>query len=128
MTRRVSLKMRGPASMRLVTRLVVLVLLVSAVPIAALAVLYAPPFEPLRRTYVEHLLSDAVDIGLEARGPIAISFAWEPTIAIAEKAANEVRVPRSPDNPTRTALGYEPIAITDGMQRFVDWLRDVGRL
>jgi hypothetical protein len=52
-----------------------------------------------------------------------------PTLyAIAEASAHEVREPHNPDNPTRDALGYEPIGISEGMTRFVGWLRDVGKL
>jgi nucleoside-diphosphate-sugar epimerase len=52
-----------------------------------------------------------------------------PTLyAIAEASAGEVRNPRSADNPTRAALGYEPISIREGMQRLVDWLRHLGRI
>lgn len=52
-----------------------------------------------------------------------------PTLyAIAEASADEVRAPRTSDNPTRTALGYEPVSIRDGMQRLVDWLRELGRI
>ncbi|MGN6475038.1 MAG: NAD-dependent epimerase/dehydratase family protein [Mycobacteriales bacterium] len=52
-----------------------------------------------------------------------------PTLyAIAEASADEGREPRKADNPTRTALGYEPISIHEGMQRLVDWLRELGRI
>lgn len=52
-----------------------------------------------------------------------------PTLyAIAEASANQVRTPRSADNATRRALGYEPLSIHDGMQRLVDWLRRLGRI
>lgn len=74
---------------------------------------------------VEHRVADldhrtATPEQLEMFGPTLY--------AIAEASANEKREPRNPDNPTRTALGYEPISITDGMTLLIAWLRDVGRL
>jgi nucleoside-diphosphate-sugar epimerase len=52
-----------------------------------------------------------------------------PTLyAIAEAAANEERVPRSADNATHAELGYEPMSLTDGLRRFIPWLRGLGRL
>lgn len=60
-----------------------LVLLLLAVPVTALAVLFAPPFEPWRRAKAEQLLSDAVDLQTRINGPIDIGFDWEPTLSIA---------------------------------------------
>lgn len=74
---------------------------------------------------VEHRV---VDLDHRTASPAELEMFGPTLYAIAEAAAREVRVPRTTDNPTRTALGYEPIAITDGMQRFVDWLRAIGRL
>lgn len=54
-----------------------------------------------------------------------------PTLcAIAEAALGDGRSSRTAadDNPTRDALGYKPIGIAEGMARFVDWLRDIGKL
>jgi hypothetical protein len=42
---------------------------------------------------IERLLSDAIDIEVEVRGPIAISYDWEPTISIADVVAVESDLP-----------------------------------
>jgi nucleoside-diphosphate-sugar epimerase len=55
--------------------------------------------------------------------------AFGPTLyAIAKATANEVRPPRTADNPTHDALGYEPISLDDGLGLLIPWLRDLGRL
>lgn len=69
-----------------------------------------------------------VDLDHRNASPSELELFGPTLYAIAEAAAKETRAPRTPDNPTRAALGYEPIAIHDGMQRFVNWLRDIGRL
>ncbi|HVV75433.1 MAG TPA: NAD-dependent epimerase/dehydratase family protein [Mycobacteriales bacterium] len=69
-----------------------------------------------------------VDLDHRTASPNELEMFGPTLYAIAEAAVTEARVPRSADNPTRAALGYEPIAITEGMQRFVDWLRRIGRL
>jgi nucleoside-diphosphate-sugar epimerase len=74
---------------------------------------------------VEHRVAD---LDHRAASPAELEMFGPTLYAIAEAAANEARVPRTTDNPTRAALGYEPIPINEGMQGFVDWLRSVGRL
>jgi AsmA family protein len=85
--------MRPSSPIRLIVRLVFIAVLVFSVPAAALAVLYLKSFEPLRRSNIEHLLSDAIDIEVEVRGPIQISYDWEPTITIADLVAVESELP-----------------------------------
>jgi hypothetical protein len=69
-----------------------------------------------------------VDLDHRSASPAELEMFGPTLYAIAEAAADQVRPPRSPDNPTHTVLGYEPIGITEGMTRFVQWLRDVGKL
>ena len=55
--------------------------------------------------------------------------AFGPTLmAIAAAAANDVRPPRSADNPTSRRLGYEPMSLDDGLRLLIPWLRELGRL
>jgi nucleoside-diphosphate-sugar epimerase len=68
------------------------------------------------------------DLDHRSASPEELAMFGPTLYAIAEAAASDVRQPRDPDNPTRAALGYEPISITDGMTRLVDWLRSVGRI
>ena len=48
---------------------------------------------------------------------------------MAEAAAGRERTSRaSGESLTHQALGYEPVSITEDMTRFVNWLRDIGKL
>ncbi len=85
--------MRPSSPVRLAVRLVFFAVLILSVPATAFAVLYAKPFEPLRRANIERLLSDAIDVQVEVRGPITISSDWEPTISIADVVAVESDLP-----------------------------------
>lgn len=67
-------------------RLGFIVLLLLLVPATALLLLFSPPFESWRRAKAEALLSDAIDLQTQIKGPIEISFGWEPTIAIGDLA------------------------------------------
>jgi dihydroflavonol-4-reductase len=49
-------------------------------------------------------------------------------IAIAEAASKHERPVRNSDNPTRAALGYDPMSLTDGLNLLISWLREVGHL
>lgn len=69
-----------------------------------------------------------VDLDHRTASPAELEMFGPTLYAIAEAAAGRTRIARTSDNPTRTALGYQPIAINEGMGRFVDWLRAVGRL
>jgi nucleoside-diphosphate-sugar epimerase len=52
-----------------------------------------------------------------------------PTLyAIAEAAAGKTRKLTEGESLTHAALGYEPVSITEGMTRLVDWLRAIGKL
>lgn len=74
---------------------------------------------------VEHRVQD-----LDHRtAPEEVTAAFGPTLmAIAEAAANEIRAPRSSDNPTSKQLGYQPMSLDDGLGLLIPWLRDLGRL
>lgn len=74
---------------------------------------------------VEHRVQD-----LDHRtAPEEITAAFGPTLmAIAEAAANEVRVPRSSITPTSKQLGYQPMSLDDGLGLLIAWLRGLGRL
>jgi nucleoside-diphosphate-sugar epimerase len=74
---------------------------------------------------VEHRVAE---LDHRTAGPEALEIFGPTLCAIAQAAANEARVPRSADNPTRDALGYEPMSITAGMHLLVDWLRELGRI
>lgn len=81
------------SSLRLFARLLFFAVLICAVPATALVVLYAGPFEPLRRANVEHLLSEAMETEVEVRGSIAIGFDWAPTITIEDVVAVQSDLP-----------------------------------
>lgn len=85
--------MRPSSPFRLIARLAFLALLVLSVPAAALLVLYAEPFEALRRHQVEYFLGDAIDLEVEVSGPIGVSFDWEPKITVADITAVEDELP-----------------------------------
>ena len=74
---------------------------------------------------VEHRVAD-----LDHRtAPREIVETFGPTLyAIAEAAANEVRPPRTSDNPTHDQLGYDPMSLDDGLRLLISWLRGLGRL
>jgi AsmA family protein len=86
--------MRSSSSaLRLLLRILFLGVLILSVPVTALAVLYAEPFEAARRANVEHLISEAIDTEVEVRGPISIGFGWTPTISIEDLVAVEGELP-----------------------------------
>jgi dihydroflavonol-4-reductase len=61
--------------------------------------------------------------------PQEVLAPFGPTLcAIAEAAANEVRTPRTAENPTRDQLGYDPMSLDEGLGLLIPWLRDLGRL
>ena len=61
--------------------------------------------------------------------PDALTAEFGPTLmAIAEAAANNVRMPRSGDNPTSRRLGYQPMSLDEGLDLLIPWLRELGRL
>ena len=61
--------------------------------------------------------------------PDALTAEFGPTLtAIAEAAANNVRLPRSGDNPTSRRLGYQPMSLDEGLDLLIPWLRGLGRL
>ncbi len=84
---------RSSSPVRLIGPLIFIVMLVLSVPAVALAVLYLDAFEPVRRSNIEYLLGDALDIAVEVRGPITVSVDWEPTISIGDVAAVESEMP-----------------------------------
>jgi AsmA-like protein len=85
--------MPASSAVRLIARVLFVGVLILSVPAMALAVLYAKPFEPLRRANIEHFLSDAIDTEVEVRGPIAIGFGWAPTVTIEDIVAVESDLP-----------------------------------
>jgi len=74
---------------------------------------------------VEHRVED-----LDYRtAPQEVLDRFGPTLyAIAEAAANEVRTPRTDDNPTHDELGYDPMSLDDGLDLLIPWLRELDRL
>jgi nucleoside-diphosphate-sugar epimerase len=75
---------------------------------------------------VEHRV---VDLDHRKASPAELEMFGPTLYAIAEAAAGHKRTSRSDvDSPTHAALGYEPVTITEGMTRFVDWLRAIGKL
>ena len=61
--------------------------------------------------------------------PDEMAAVFGPTLmSIAEAAAKGDRPKRSPDNPTRERLGYQPTSLDDGMGRLVTWLREIGKI
>ena len=85
--------MRLTSPIRLLLRALFIAALVLCVPVFALLVLYAEPFEALRRAKTEQLLSEAMDTKMEVRGPIEIGFDWAPTVRIADIVAVENELP-----------------------------------
>ncbi|MGB6968779.1 MAG: AsmA family protein [Methyloceanibacter sp.] len=76
--------MRRPSPNQLIAGLVPLGLLIVAVPATVLSVLYAPTFEVVRRTAVEHFLGRAIDMPVTVKGTIRVGFDWAPTISITD--------------------------------------------
>jgi nucleoside-diphosphate-sugar epimerase len=75
---------------------------------------------------VEHRV---VDLDHRTASPEQLEMFGPTLYAITEAAAGHVRTSRAKgENPTHDALGYEPVSITEGMTRFVTWLRDIGKL
>jgi uncharacterized protein involved in outer membrane biogenesis len=79
--------------LRLFLRSLFIGALILCVPVLAFLVLYAGPFEPLRRTMTEKLLSEAMGTKMEVRGPIHISSDWFPTVRIEDISAVESEQP-----------------------------------
>ena len=79
--------------LRLFLRSLFIGALILCVPVLAFLVLYAEPFEPLRRTMTEKLLSEAMGTKMEVRGPIHISSDWFPTVRIEDIFAVESEQP-----------------------------------
>jgi len=60
--------------------------------------------------------------------PQGVLDMFGPTLySIAEAAANEIRPPRTADNPTRKDLDYDPMSLDDGLGLLIPWLREQGR-
>lgn len=75
---------------------------------------------------VEHRV---VDLDHRKATPAELEMFGPTLYAIAEAAAGRSRTSRtSGESLTHQALGYEPVSITEGMTRFVSWLRDIGKL
>ena len=81
------------SSVRFFLRVLFIGGLILCVPVFAFLVLYAEPFEPLRRNMTEKLLSEAMDATVEVRGPIHIDAGWAPTVRIEDIAAVESSLP-----------------------------------
>ena len=87
------LTMRLSSTYRPIARWAFLAFLVLCVPATSLSVLYAGPFDVLRRAKVERLLSEAMDLDVAINGPIDISFDLEPKVSIADITALEDELP-----------------------------------
>jgi lipopolysaccharide export LptBFGC system permease protein LptF len=79
----------------LLARLGFIALVILAVPLTALAVLFAAPLEPWRRAKAEQLLSDAIDLKTSVKGPVQIGFSLTPTIRISDIAGQEDDMPET---------------------------------
>lgn len=58
----------------------------------------------------------------------AVEFFGPTLFAIAEAAATATRPQRPADGPTQADLDYHPMSLDEGMTRYVDWLREIGKL
>ena len=70
-------------------RTLFIITLILTVPVFAGLVLYAKPFDPLRRALTGSLLSKALDMPAEVNGPVRIDFGWVPTVALGDIVAKE---------------------------------------
>jgi hypothetical protein len=77
----------------ILARLGFLAIVLLIVPVTALIVLYAPPFEAWRWAKAEQLLSDAIDLKTTVSGPVQIGFGFEPSISIAGIAGQDDDMP-----------------------------------
>ena len=75
--------MRRPFSRQLL-RLVGFTAVIFSLPAVALALVYADTFASLRQNIAGQILTDALDIPLEVRGPVSASFAWVPRFSLAD--------------------------------------------
>lgn len=73
---------------------------------------------------VEHRVTD---LDHREASPEMLEFFGPTLYAIAEAASTSARPKREGDGPTQTELGYQPMSITDGMTRFVDWVRALNK-
>ncbi len=83
---------RRSISLRL-ARLGFLLVLVFAVPIAAVAILFSAPFEDYRRAKAAQWIGQALDFGVSVNGPVTIGFDWEPTITVYDVVGAESDLP-----------------------------------
>lgn len=81
--------MSSLSSARLMRRALFIVALILAVPAFAGLVLYAKPFDPLRRAVTESLLSSALNMPVEVNGSVRIDFGWTPIVALKDIVAKE---------------------------------------
>jgi hypothetical protein len=84
--------MRRPFSRQLL-RLVGFTAVIFSLPAVALALVYADTFASLRQNIAGQILTDALDIPLEVRGPVSASFAWVPRFSLADVIASDAELP-----------------------------------
>jgi dihydroflavonol-4-reductase len=69
-----------------------------------------------------------VDLDHRTASPAELEMFGPTLYAIAEAAAGRTRKPSEGESLTHAAIGYEPVSITEGMTRLVDWLRELGKI
>ncbi|MEM9590272.1 MAG: AsmA-like C-terminal region-containing protein [Pseudomonadota bacterium] len=85
--------MRHSSPRRLIVRILFVCVVILAIPLAALLLISAGPFEDVRRKAAEHFLSTAIDVPVEIKGPVEIGFSLEPTVSVQDIVAVESRLP-----------------------------------
>ncbi len=102
--------MNSSPSARRVRRAIFICALALSVPVFAGLVLYAKPFDPLRRTQTESLLSKALDMQVEVKGPVLIGFGWAPAVALEDIVAMESGPRATKTLSVKSVRGQIPLA------------------
>ena len=98
--------MSSSTSARLIHRVLFFAALLLLVPVVALLVFFSGPFETLRLTKAERLLSEAMGTKVQVKGPVEIGFDLEPEITIENISAVPSDLP--PDLKSLSAKSVKP--------------------
>jgi AsmA family protein len=82
-----------PPFLRQPLRLIGIAALIISLPAIALASVYADTFASLRQNIAGRILTDALDMPFEVRGPVTASFEWVPRFSITDVVASETELP-----------------------------------